>query len=242
MVDEGTSHTGIVARNVTKAFGSFRALRGVSLSVAPGTCTALFGPNGAGKSTLLGVISTLIRPTSGTVTVGGVDVLEDGSAARGKIGVVSHHTWTYDKLTVHDNLIFFARLHGVPTENATRLEEELGLTSVRNKDAGALSRGMKQRLSLARALLHDPAVLLLDEPFTGLDVSSASLLTARLASLRDEGRTALLVTHSVEQGWRVADNAVLMVRGAVVHEERTVSDGCAAFENALAAAGKGTSL
>ena len=226
---------GIVAENVTKAFGPVRALRGVSLRVDHGSCTALLGPNGAGKSTLLGVLSTLVRPSSGRVLIDGVDASVDGPAARQAVGMVSHSTWTYDKLSVHENLRFFAGMYGLSGERASAVEEDLGLSQVTARPAGELSRGMRQRLSLARALLHEPSALLLDEPYTGLDAASSDVLATQLRRLRDSGAAIVLVTHDVKRAWADADRAVLMLRGAIAHEQPTSESGPEQFIDALKA-------
>ena len=224
---------GVAAENVSKAFGPVRALRSVTLRVDRGSCAAVLGPNGAGKSTLLGVLSTLVRPTSGRVLVAGVDSATDAVGARRAIGMVSHSTWTYDKLSVHENLRFFARMYGLSHERVRAAAEELGLAGVETRPAGELSRGMRQRLSLARALLHEPSVLLLDEPYTGLDAASSDVLAERLSALRHAGVAIVMVTHDVERAWADADRAVLMSRGAIVDEQITSECGPERFIEAL---------
>lgn len=226
-----TSKYAIEAAGVTKRFGAIPALRGATLSVPTGTCVAVFGPNGAGKSTLIGVLSTLVRPTGGTARVAGYDVVSDGIDVRRHLGVISHHPWVYDRLTVHDNLAFFARLYGVSDrERRIRtLLDELELAAWSDQEAGTLSRGMRQRLAIARALLPDPPVLLLDEPFTGLDRHSSHVFAERLAALRQRGRTILLVTHHVEEGWALADRAVVLLRGKVVYETDVTPEGAPSF-------------
>lgn len=224
----------IAVAGLTKQYGWVTALRGVNLTVAPGTCLALFGPNGAGKSTLIGVLSTLVRPSSGTASVAGFDVCRDGTEVRRHLGVISHHPWVYDRLSVYDNLSFFARLYGVEGihDRIMQLLYEAGLASWRDQDAGTLSRGMRQRLTIARALLPDPPVLLLDEPFTGLDRHSARAFSERLAALRESGRTILIVTHNVEEGWLLADRAAIIARGEIRHEQNVEANGMKEFGEA----------
>jgi len=221
----------IEARGLTKRYGWVPALRGVDLEVPAGTCLALFGPNGAGKSTLIGVLSTLVRPTEGAARIAGFDVRRDGVEVRRRLGVISHAPWVYDRLTVADNLRFFARLYDV--DNSRRRIEmllgELELEPWADQEAGTLSRGMRQRLTIARALLPDPPVLLLDEPFTGLDRHAARIFRDRLAALRQGGRTILLVTHHLDEGWALADRAAIMFRGRVRYEADVAPGGLDAF-------------
>jgi heme ABC exporter ATP-binding subunit CcmA len=203
------------ASGVTKTFGATRALRGVDLKVARGEFLSIFGPNGAGKSTLLGILATWIRPTSGRVLVEGWDVREDPHAVRRRIGVISHQTLMYDDLTAAENLGFYGRMYGLRDLPArvSRALEEVGLADRRNDRAGGFSRGMKQRLSIARSMLHDPAVLLLDEPFTGLDPSASEMLSRLLATLKGAGRTVVMITHDIVHGLDLADRVALLVGG-----------------------------
>ena len=226
-----SSELAIQVSGLTKRYGIVPALRGVDLVVPGGTCLALFGPNGAGKSTLIGVLSTLIRPSGGTARVAGYDIKRDGIRVRQHLGVISHHPWLYDRLSARDNLAFFARLYGVEDRDRriAALLADLELEAWAHQDAGTLSRGMRQRLTIARAFLPDPPVLLLDEPFTGLDRHSAHVFRERLALLRRQGRTILLVTHHIEEGWSLADRAAVLVRGKVVYETPVAPDGFAAF-------------
>jgi heme exporter protein A len=230
--DTETSHgAAIEVRGLSKRFGWSHALRDVDLTIPSGGCLALYGPNGAGKSTLIGILSTLVRPTTGTVSVAGYDVGLDGADVRRHLGVISHSPWVYDRLTVRDNLEFFARLYGVTDaqERIDRILEEVELARWGDQEAGTLSRGMRQRLTIARALLPDPKVLLLDEPFTGLDRHSSRLFSERLARLREGGRTILLVTHHLDEGWALADSAAILVAGRIRHTESVTPDGMSAF-------------
>ena len=192
----------IQVRGLSKRYGRQRALAAVDLRFQTGTACALLGANGAGKSTLLGILSTLVRPTSGEVlydTANG-DKLS-GPALRAQIGVLAHSSFLYPGLTARENLQFFARLYGANdgADTVAKALDEVGLERPAwDRPVSGYSRGMIQRLSLARALLHRPRVLLLDEPFTGLDKQGASALANRLAQLPREGVLLIVVSHDLE--------------------------------------------
>ena len=175
----------IELRKLTKAFGSKVALRGVDLRVEAGESLVIFGPNGAGKSTLIRILSSLSRPTGGRVLIGGLDLATHADGIRRYLGVVSHAPLLYDSLTAEENLRFFAQLYGMkePAPRIAEMLERVGLTARRNDLVRTFSRGMVQRLAIARALLHDPQVLLLDEPDTGLDPQAAEMLHGLLVQL-----------------------------------------------------------
>jgi len=225
----------IVARGLGKRFGFAVALESVDLVVAQGAALAVLGPNGAGKSTLLRLLAGLARPSGGSVEIAGRRA--HGREARAQVGLVGHETFLYPALSARENLVFAGRLHGVadPGARADRLLAEAGLAGVADRPVGAFSRGMAQRVAIARGLVHDPAVLLLDEPFTGLDRRAAGQLAERLAGLRGERRTFVLVTHDVAAAARLADAAIVLARGRIVHR----SDGAldpAGLDRALAEA------
>jgi heme exporter protein A len=207
----------IAARGLEKRFGPVAALRGVDLEVPAGSSLALLGPNGAGKSTLLRLLAGLARPSAGSLRVGRDDT--DRRRRRGRVGYIGHATFLYPALSARENLIFAARLHGVrdARARADALLTAQGLQAAADRPAGSFSRGMAQRLSIARGLVHDPEILLLDEPFTGLDPAAAERLTEQLSRLRAGGRTLVLVTHELARVARLADAAVVLARGRVVH-------------------------
>jgi heme exporter protein A len=220
----------IELRKLTKAFGSKIALRGIDLRVAPGESLVIFGPNGAGKTTLIRILSSLSRPTGGKALIGGLDLATHADGIRRYLGVVSHAPLLYDSLTAEENLRFFARLYNLaaPGPRIADLLAQVGLTARRNDLVRTFSRGMVQRLAIARALLHDPQVLLLDEPDTGLDPQAAEMLhgllaqLSRTASTQDEApRTIVTVTHSIERGLAIADRAVILAGGRIVFEGAT---------------------
>jgi len=211
----------IEVRGLTKSFGPRMALSGVDLRVLPGEFVALVGPNGAGKTTFLRILATLTRPTSGTVRIAGLDPAGDGETVRRKIGFLSHRTLLYEDLTAEQNLRFYARMYGVE-DGAARIDDlldQVGLASRRHDLVRTFSRGMQQRLAVARAVLHRPQLLLLDEPYTGLDPEAAQALTDLLTGLMEEGCTILLTTHHLERGLGVGRRVVVMARGRVVYDE-----------------------
>ena len=202
---------------LTKRFAARKALRGVDLTVSAGSSLAVFGPNGAGKTTLIRVLTLGLKPSEGSFTVAGCDPGRDAQGLRRAIGVISHRSYLYEDLTAFQNLEFFARLYGVPDphETAARLLDELEL-STRGEDAvHTLSRGLRQRVSLARALVHEPSIVFLDEPFTGLDPHAADLLRRTLERLRERGRTVFLVTHNLGEGLGMCDRFIVLSRGRV---------------------------
>lgn len=209
---------------VTKRYGHHRALAGVSLELQAGSLCALLGPNGAGKSTLLGILSTLVRPTSGQVTYRQDDGHQpEHQELRQQIGVLAHSSFIYGELTGTENLDFYGRLYGLAhvARRARELLDDVGLDDkARERPARTYSRGMLQRLALARALLHDPRILLLDEPFTGLDRTGAQALARALAKAKNESRILLVITHDFESIAGLTDHILVLRRGKIVHEDR----------------------
>jgi heme exporter protein A len=213
---------------LSKRYGHHRALAGVSTELRAGSLCALLGPNGAGKSTLLGILSTLVKPTAGEVRYAGPGGAElPARELRRHIGVLAHSSLVYGELTGLENLIFYGRLYDVAgaEARATALLDEVGLEPrARTRPARTYSRGMMQRLSLARALLHDPSILLLDEPFTGLDRTGAQSLSRALAHAKRRGCILLVVTHDLESIGGLTDHVVVLQRGRVVFEQRRGAD------------------
>jgi heme exporter protein A len=214
----------VEAKKLTKAFGHHAALRGVDLVLEEGQFLALFGPNGAGKTTLMRIVATLTRPTGGSVRLWGQEVGRAATSLRSNIGLISHDPLLYGDLTAEENLRFFARMYALPA-NGTRspldraridaVLDQVGLTARRRDPVRTFSRGMIQRLSIARAILHDPRLLLLDEPYTGLDLQAADMLRGFLQDLATTDRTVILTTHSLEQGLEVCDRAAILARGRI---------------------------
>jgi heme exporter protein A len=211
----------VEVKNLVKTFGAFYALRGISLQIAAGECLAIFGPNGAGKTTFLRILSAISRPTSGEILFEGQALREAMFSIRRRLGVIGHQSFLYDDLTAEENLLFYARLYDVPrpAERIREILHDVGLRERARDRVRNFSRGMQQRLSIARAMLHDPTLLFLDEPYTGLDQHAASMLTTWLSKLRSERRTILLVTHDLEQGLALADRVVIFLRGKVAWEK-----------------------
>jgi heme ABC exporter ATP-binding subunit CcmA len=207
----------IVLRGVSRAFGPLYALDQVELTIPAGAFVACMGANGAGKTTLLRVIAGLATPTEGSVHVAGVDQREAGTGLRAMIGYVGHASMLYGDLTVRENLAFHADLHGLSRDAVERAATRFDVTHALDRPARILSRGNTQRAALARALLHDPAVVLLDEPFTGLDLASSDRLAVILASLHERGHTVVMTVHD-------ATHAVLADRLLVLAEGRVVVD------------------
>ena len=207
--------------DLTKSFGPRAALAGVNLSVRAGEFVILVGPNGAGKTTLLRTVATLIRPTSGMVRIAGLDPLKAGLMVRRQIGYLSHRTLLYDDLSAEQNLLFYARMYGLadPDARIAELLERVDLADRRDDLVRSYSRGMQQRLAVARTMLHRPRLLLLDEPYTGLDPLAADRLTGLLTELSEEGCTMLLTTHHIDNLTAANKRAVILSRGRVIHDD-----------------------
>jgi heme exporter protein A len=214
----------VEASAVSRTFGRRRAVDGVDLTLDSGDCLALFGPNGAGKTTLLRLIAGLLRPTKGTIRVGGRELRGDASA-RTQIGLISHQSMLYDALTARENVEFAARLYGVenPRAAATQALERIRIADRADTRVRSLSRGLQQRVSIARSIVHEPSVVLLDEPYTGLDARGGAALTDMLHVLRSTGAALVLVTHNVDEGLAVASHAAIMIRGKIVRRDDCTS-------------------
>ena len=211
----------VLVDKVAKRYGSERALAGVSLELVRGTMCALLGHNGAGKTTLLGVVSTLVRPNSGSITYRSGDAKLAGEAVRREIGLLAHASLCYGELTAVENLELIAGLYDIRTAVGAVLDQ-VGLEPrARERPARIYSRGMLQRLALARSLLTKPSLLLLDEPFTGLDRGGALALGEQLGGLKADGTIVVVVTHDLEAIAGRTDHVAILKRGKLVCEERS---------------------
>jgi heme exporter protein A len=204
--------------DVSRHFGRRRAVSHVTFTAPRSTIVGLLGPNGAGKSTMLAMLATLLRPTSGTIRYGSFAVTGAEASLRSAIGVLGHDLFLYAELTARENLEFFAGLYGLPDPHACA-EQALtraGLLDRADDPVSTFSRGMRQRLALERALIHGPQLLLLDEPFTGLDDASGAALLARLRALRDSGVIIVLATHDLDLAGDLLDRAIFLKDGRMV--------------------------
>lgn len=216
---------------LVKNYGLLPVLRGVNLHVKPGEFVSLVGANGAGKTTLLRIVGTLMKPTEGRVSIGGWPLPEHADKVRRHIGLVSHHALLYGDLTAAENLSFYARLYGV-SDRDERVGEALhtvGLAARQRDPVRTFSRGMTQRLTIARATLHEPEVLLLDEPYTGLDQQASRLLDGLLRQEAERGRTILMITHDLVHGLNLCDRIAVLSRGTIAAAVRRDSMSAADF-------------
>ncbi len=210
----------VETHEVAKRYGALLALRDVSLEISAGTLTLVCGPNGAGKSTLLRVLGGLTRPTTGSVRLLDRDPFgRDAATVRGKIGWLGTGAGLYTDLTVEENLEFAAALHGVERTRVAELIDRLGLSPVRARPARTLSDGYRRRTGLARALVHEPEILLLDEPWNGLDDEASNQLVTLLRELRDRGGTIVVAAHRAPAGADIANRVIPLESGRVVERE-----------------------
>ncbi|HSR14794.1 MAG TPA: heme ABC exporter ATP-binding protein CcmA [Gemmatimonadales bacterium] len=215
----------LAAQGIHRSFGAARVLRGVDLTVRAGELQVILGPNGAGKTTLLRILAGLSRPSSGSVTVFGQS-LREHPANRRELGLLSHASILYDDLTPRENLVFAGRLYRLasPGAAADAALSAVGLSHRADDPVRRLSRGMVQRTAIARALLHQPRVILMDEPFTGLAVPSTGRVLEVLRAQLDAGRALILVTHNLAEVWPLATRVSVLVRGRWVIDEPRASD------------------
>src|SRR5437016_6908952 len=213
----------IDVRGVTRRFDGVVALSDASFQVNPGEIVALLGPNGAGKTTASRIIGGILAPTEGDVLVDGVSVRKDANTVRSRCGFVTDQPSLYERMPLRAYLTFFGRLYDVhePARRAAELAKLLGLDDVLARRLGTFSRGMRQKVAIARALVHDPPVLLLDEPATALDPEMAQTLRAFIVSLRARHRAILLTTHDLDEAQRIADRVVVLFRGRVARTGAT---------------------
>jgi heme ABC exporter ATP-binding subunit CcmA len=210
----------IEAKGLIKSYGNFDVLRGIDLHVAKGEFITLFGPNGAGKTTLIKILSTLTEPTSGNLTISGHNARKNVQKIRSIIGVISHDPYVYENLTALENIKFFAELYGLSDINdrSNSVIHQVGLETRSHDLVRTFSRGMKQRLAVARAIIHEPEILLLDEPYTGLDQHGAQLFGQMLSNIKDQNRTILMTTHSIDEGLDFSDRVGILARGRIIYE------------------------
>ncbi len=221
------SPSGIVVTGVRRSFGAVHAVRDVSFDARAGAVTGLVGPNGSGKTTLMLMLASLLAPDAGTIRIGGIDPVADPASARAVLGWMPDALGAWPSLTARETLTMTARLYGIEPdparEGAARLLAEVGLSALADAPARVLSRGQKQRLGLARALVHDPQVLLLDEPASGLDPQARIDLRVLLRRLAADGRTILLSSHILSELEEVVDDAVFLVEGSTVAGDRVAA-------------------
>jgi len=217
----------IKLKGLVKKYGMNLVLRGVDLNVEAGEFVTLVGSNGAGKSTLMRIVATLLRPTSGTVEIGGWLLPQQTDRVRRHIGLVSHYSLLYGDLTAAENLAFFAKLYQLDNqeERVMAALRKVGLYARQRDAVSTFSRGMVQRLTIARATLHEPDILLLDEPYTGLDQDASQLLDNLLRLEHENGRSILMITHDLSHGLNLCDRVAILNRGKIVHDvdSRTTS-------------------
>ena len=220
MTDQSSSIINI--ETLVKAYGFLPVLKGIDVTIQRGQFLALLGPNGSGKSTLLRLLTGLTKPTSGVIRIGGWRMPDEAASVRGQIGLVSHKSLLYDNLTARENLRFFADLYNLPTSDLqARIEtllDKVGLKKRGNSLVRTFSRGMLQRLSIARALLHDPHVLLFDEPYTGLDQDAGDILDDLLLQSQEDGHTIIMATHQLERAARLCDRILILSRGRIAFD------------------------
>lgn len=227
----GPAQQAIVVRGLHKGFGDGPVLWDLDLTVDWGEFLVIFGANGAGKTTLIKIISTQARPDGGMVSVGGLELGRNDGAIRRLVGVVAHRGLLYEDLTCHENLLFYGRMFGLKTLRS-RIDEVLrlvGLEGRKDQKVRTLSNGIQKRLSIARAVLHKPSILLLDEPEAGLDQDALERMGGLLEEWKREGRTVLMTTHNIEQGWALGDRMAILSGGSIAFQESRSSLDLAGF-------------
>jgi heme ABC exporter ATP-binding subunit CcmA len=210
-------------KGLKKTYNMKPIIRGIDIALDQGKCMAVLGANGAGKTTLLRILACLTKPAAGTVRIGGLDIEQEAQQVRLLVGFVGHQPNLYDELTVIENLLFFGRMYSVKKvrKRAATLLQQVGLARRSSERVSTLSRGQLQRLSLARALLHSPRLLLLDEPDTGLDDEGIELLETLIKEHAEQGRTTLFTTHNFERAVKFSDQICMLSAGRVVYQQAT---------------------
>ncbi len=215
----------VEVKGIGKSFGNIVALEGIDLRVKKGEFLTLIGPNGAGKTTLIKILSTLMKPSSGEGRIAGFDLRKEEEALRKNIGMLSHYTFLYENLTAHENLKFYGGLYEVENieKEIKRVIEEVGLETRLYDTVRTFSRGMKQRLSIARSIIHNPSLLLLDEPYTGLDQWSERRFKNILRRFHEEGKTIIMTTHNLSSSLELGDRVIILSSGKILHEQEVSS-------------------
>jgi heme exporter protein A len=203
---------------VSKRYGYLQALKSVSLRIKEGEFLVFSGHNGAGKTTLLKIIATHISPSSGTVKIFGEDAFKNGGETRRRIGLVTHESFLYDELSVRENLLFYAKLFSIEEEDFFDTIDFLGMKRWYNVPVKQLSHGLRKRADIVRALIHNPALILLDEPFAGLDTKTCDVLVNYFKSQEGKGKTLLISSHSLEWSKKICDKGISLDKGKVVGE------------------------
>lgn len=221
----------IETKALVKTIGDKMILRGINLSIKKGETVAILGPNGAGKSTVLKILAGLIKPTSGEIKIDGLDLKKDSYDSKRKIGFLAHNSFLYDHLTPLENLKFFGKLYGVANieERAKKLIDEVGLSVFTHDLVQSFSRGMIQRIAIARAIIHEPEILLFDEPHTGLDQQAIKILNDVIIRMKQEGSTILMVTHDFRQAIETCDRFIIIKNGKVVDTLENIDKNLAAI-------------
>jgi len=210
----------LVAKNIEKSFGCLQVLNGVNLTLNKGDRYILFGSNGAGKTTLVKILSTILSADSGELTLFGKKIQRRSNETKARIGFMSHEPYLYSELSAWENLDFYANLYSVKDkkEKIGSLLKEVGLYHRAHDRIGSFSRGMKQRLSLARAILHSPDIIFLDEPYTGLDLRAQDILNDIIVRLNKVGKTFFFITHDIGKGFDIANRSSILSKGRIVYE------------------------
>ena len=209
----------IEVKNLTKFFDNHPALDGIDLMVEPGKTLAIFGPNGAGKTTLIKILASIMKPSAGKVFINGFDIKHNAEDIRSQIGIVSHQTFLYSNLTAYENLLFYSRMYDV-ADSKQRIYQVVSMVGMQlrmHDRISTLSRGMQQRLSIARCLIHKPSIILLDEPETGLDQQAISMLWGALKEDGVKKRTIVFTSHSLERGLNACDKLIILNKGKIAH-------------------------
>ena len=232
-----STETMVCLKDVMKHFGTITALRGIDLELKRGCCLGIFGPNGAGKTTLLRILSTLARPSAGTVRIAGYDAVQEAEKVRPLLGVLSHRTFLYGHLTAYENLQFYGRLFGLKklAERITEVLQVVDLVTYAHQLVRTYSRGMQQRLAIARAILHYPKLLLLDEPYNGLDKHAVNRLHDLIVYLHAESCTIIMSTHDVHRGLDICDEIAIQCRGKIVYRSLSLGTDVQEFEQLYSA-------